>query len=79
MFGRAFLSQPDVRDKVQEKPSDPTKLMSGSTMIYRFPTIDAAWARIKADPYWINGVWDTDRVIVRELAEGPGDETARFV
>jgi hypothetical protein len=52
--------------------------MKGSVMLYRYPTIEQAWTRIKADPYWTGDVWDKERVVVRELLEGSTDETLRI-
>jgi hypothetical protein len=48
-------------------------------MLYRFPTIDQAWARIRGDPYWTEGVWDKDKVVIRELMEGPNDEELKVI
>lgn len=44
-------------------------------MIYRYPNLEAAWDRIKSDPYWNEGVWDQEKVDVRELLPGEGDDT----
>lgn len=51
--------------------------MAGSVMIYRYPTIEEAWARIKADKYWTGGVWDKEKVDVREIIGAPVDETIK--
>lgn len=62
VFGRAF--------------TDPSSGgMAGSTMIYRYPSLEAAWERIKRDPYWTGGVWDKEKLEIRQLADGPSDET----
>jgi uncharacterized protein YciI len=53
--------------------------MAGSGMIYRFKTLDDAWKRIKADPYWTEGVWDKEKMTIVELMEGPNDETMQVV
>lgn len=78
VFGRAFLSD-DVATKEAGKPSeDQLKGMAGSVMVLRFPTLDDAWARIKADKYWTGGVWDKEKVVVREIIGAPVDETIKI-
>lgn len=52
--------------------------MDGSVMILRQPTIEAAWDRIKADEYWKQGVWDKEKVVVREIIGAPVDETIKI-
>lgn len=47
-------------------------------MLLRQPSLEAAWARIKADKYWTGGVWDQDKVVVRELIGAPVDETIKI-
>jgi hypothetical protein len=48
-------------------------------MLYRFDTIEQAWARLKADPFWTEGVWDRTKTIVRELDPEPIDATMKLV
>ena len=57
--------------------AEQTSGMDGSVMIYRYPTIEDAWARIKADKYWTGGVWDKERVVVKEIIGAPVDETIK--
>lgn len=64
VFGRAYID-PDTRD------------MAGSTLLYRYPSIEEAWRRIKADPYWTSGVWDQGKVEVKELPGMEGDDHLR--
>lgn len=82
VFGRAFLSEDYAHTKHNTPPAvDPSELnpgIKGSVMIYRFPTIEAAWARLKADVYWMDNVWDKEKVTVHEFAEGPTDDTMRI-
>lgn len=52
--------------------------MVGSIMIYRMPNLDAAWDRIKRDPYWTGNVWEKDECRVHLLLERDGDETMGF-
>lgn len=67
------------RLKIQVPPGQIGSGTLGSTMLYRFPTIEEAWERIKSDPYWVQGVWDKDRVTVNELAYLPTDGTLKLV
>ncbi|TXT04830.1 hypothetical protein VHUM_04098 [Vanrija humicola] len=53
--------------------------MAGSVMIYRYPTLEAVWERIKGDAYWTQGVWDRERVVVREIIGAEGDDALRLV
>lgn len=53
--------------------------MAGSVMIYRYPTIEACWDRIKGDAYWTEGVWDRERVVVREIIGAEGDDLLKLV
>lgn len=48
-------------------------------MIYRFPSMAQAWERIKADPYYVKGVWDREKCEVRELMAMEGDESMKVV
>ncbi|KLT46017.1 hypothetical protein CC85DRAFT_282157 [Cutaneotrichosporon oleaginosum] len=77
VFGRAFLDD-SVATKEAGKPADQLPGMAGSVMILRFPTIGEAWARIKADKYWTGGVWDKDKVVVREIIGAPVDDTIKI-
>ncbi|BEI82497.1 hypothetical protein CcaverHIS002_0303650 [Cutaneotrichosporon cavernicola] len=77
VFGRAFLDD-SVATKEAGKPADQLPGMAGSVMILRFPTIDEAWARIKADKYWTAGVWDKEKVVVREIIGAPVDDTIKI-
>lgn len=53
--------------------------MAGSCMIYRYPSLEAAWARIKEDAYWTGGVWDKDKVVVKEIIGADGDDVVKLV
>jgi hypothetical protein len=55
-------------------PSKPHPGMAGSIMIFRFPTLDACWDRIKEDVYWSAGVWDKEGARVDQLLAAPGDD-----
>ncbi len=77
VFGRAFLDD-SVATKEAGKPTDQLPGMAGSVMILRFPTLAEAWARIKADKYWTGGVWDKDKVVVREIIGAPVDDTIKI-
>ncbi|RSH84086.1 hypothetical protein EHS25_005331 [Saitozyma podzolica] len=83
VFGRGFLSQEYSHTEAAPPPSFPSDQanpgMAGSGMIYRFKTLDDAWKRIKADPYWTEGVWDKEKMTIVELMEGPNDETMQVV
>lgn len=79
VFGRAFLDETHSTFSTNPAPSiDPSKPnpgMAGSVMLFRFPTIEETWARIKDDLYWTAGVWDKENVRVNELIKAPGDES----
>ena len=64
MFSRAWMS-----DKGE---------MVGSIMIYRMVDMDAAWDRIRSDPYWAGNVWEKNECKVHLLLDREGDETLRF-
>nr|XP_019043140.1 hypothetical protein I302_08851 [Kwoniella bestiolae CBS 10118]OCF22070.1 hypothetical protein I302_08851 [Kwoniella bestiolae CBS 10118] len=51
----------------------------GSTMIYRYHTIEQAWDRLRADPYWLKGVWDKEKATIHELAPSSTDETMKLI
>ena len=38
-------------------------------MVYEFPSLEICWDRIKSDPYYTKGVWDTSRVFIEEITE----------
>lgn len=79
VFGRAFLNDAVSTHEAGKPAADQLPGMDGSVMILRFPTIEEAWARIKADKYWTGGVWDKDKVMVREIIGAPGvDETIKI-
>lgn len=44
-------------------------------MIYRFPTIEEAWARLRKDIYYSQGVWDPERCSIIQLGDAPNNET----
>nr|XP_018264237.1 uncharacterized protein I303_04119 [Kwoniella dejecticola CBS 10117]OBR86395.1 hypothetical protein I303_04119 [Kwoniella dejecticola CBS 10117] len=83
VFGRAYTD--DTIDPREDKVGSnaPDGLISpytrGSTMIYRYPSIDLAWQRLRNDPYWLQDVWDREKVMLYELAPGPEDETLKMV
>ncbi|KAL1408495.1 hypothetical protein Q8F55_005307 [Vanrija albida] len=52
---------------------DQVKDLDGSVLLLRYGTIEEAWARVKADPYWTGNVWDKEKVVVRELIAQPTD------
>ncbi|KAE8541557.1 hypothetical protein D1P53_002920 [Cryptococcus gattii VGV] len=83
LFGRAYMDEASATSNSRPKIEVPAGQIGsgtlGSTMLYRFPTIEEAWERIKSDPYWVQGVWDKDRVTVNELAYLPTDETLKLV
>lgn len=51
----------------------------GFIMFYWFFIIEEVWERIKFDFYWVQGVWDKERVIVNELVYFFIDEMLKFV
>ncbi|RSH77473.1 uncharacterized protein EHS24_003445 [Apiotrichum porosum] len=77
VFGRAFLSNEVSTHTAGSPHADQPKGMAGSVMIYRYPTLEDAWARIKADKYWTGGVWDKEKVTVEEIIGNPIDETIK--
>lgn len=81
VFGRAFVDDAHSHHATerQKTPEDQHDGMAGSVMIYRYPTIEACWARIKGDAYWVEGVWDRERVVVREIIGAEGDDALRLV
>ncbi|WWD09721.1 hypothetical protein V865_007849 [Kwoniella europaea PYCC6329] len=83
VFGRAFIDDSVSHHDDRSPPEVPSGELSsgtkGSTMIYRYQTIEQAWSRLRADPYWIEGVWDKDRTTIHELAPGPNDDTIRVM
>lgn len=83
VFGRAYMDEASATSNTRPKVEVPAGQIGsgtlGSTMLYRFPTIEEAWERIKSDPYWVQGVWDKERVTVNELTYLPTDETLKLV
>jgi hypothetical protein len=80
VFGRAFLS-PNGSSSSSTDSSDskaPNPRMAGSVMIFRLPTLEAVWERVKDDAYWTAGVWDRENATVDELLGDPTDEHAQF-
>ena len=67
VLGRAFFRPETGRD------------MAGSAMIYRYDTLEEAWARLKSDTYWKNGVWDKEKCQILELAGMEGDDRLALV
>ncbi|KAK1925927.1 hypothetical protein DB88DRAFT_219488 [Papiliotrema laurentii] len=57
------------------KPLNPSSSggleIDGSLMIFRAETVEKAWEKIKTDVYWTEGIWDQDKVVVREFLENP--------
>ena len=41
--------------------------MDGSLMIFRAPSLDQAWKRIKEDIYYTAGVWNKEECVVKEF------------
>lgn len=78
VFGRAFLDDKTSTHTEKQPHADQLSGMDGSVMILRQPTIEAAWDRIKADEYWKQGVWDKEKVVVREIIGAPVDETIKI-
>ncbi|EJT47642.1 hypothetical protein A1Q2_04221 [Trichosporon asahii var. asahii CBS 8904] len=78
VFGRAFLDDKRSTHTEKQPHEDQLSGMDGSVMILRQPTIEAAWDRIKADEYWKQGVWDKEKVVVREIIGAPVDETIKI-
>ncbi|WRT64441.1 uncharacterized protein IL334_001373 [Kwoniella shivajii] len=82
VFGRAFLDDTVAHHTDRAPPAVPEGHLSpatrGSTMIYRYATLEEAWKRLKSDPYWVQGVWDKGKVTINELAYGPSDETLKM-
>ena len=77
VFGRAFISGDHATSSsnpTQPDPSQPHPGMAGSIMIFRLPTIDKVWERIKSDIYWEAGVWDKENARVDQLIAAPGDD-----
>lgn len=80
MFGRAFVDDAHSHHSAERKtPADQHDGMAGSVMIYRYPTIEACWERIKRDVYWTEDVWDRDQVVVREIIGAEGDDLLQLV
>lgn len=63
----------------RKTPAEQHDGMAGSVMIYRYNTIEECWARIKGDAYWTNGVWDPERVVVKEIIGAEGDDLLKLV
>lgn len=78
VFGRAFLNEETSTHTEKQPHADQLSGMDGSVMILRQPTIEAAWDRIKSDEYWKQGVWDKEKVLVREIIGAPVDETIKI-
>lgn len=79
VFGRGFVSASSSGPEHNPlNATTPNRGMAGSLMILRFPSLAEAWERIKGDAYWTEGVWDKERVEVRELLSVEGDETAEW-
>ncbi|KAL7422876.1 hypothetical protein Q5752_002173 [Cryptotrichosporon argae] len=64
-YGRPFLPPPDAQPHGLNLPPG-TPNIGGSLSVYKMPSREAVWERIKADVYWTAGVWDKDRVFVEE-------------
>ncbi|KAL1404980.1 hypothetical protein Q8F55_008593 [Vanrija albida] len=80
VFGRAFVDDAHSHHAAERlTPQAQHDGMAGSVMIYRYPTIEECWARIRGDAYWLQGVWDRDRVVVREIIGAEGDDALRLV
>lgn len=72
-FGRAFLPPPDSPLRTSDLLPPNTQGMAGSVMMFRFPSLEDTWNRIKEDVYWTGGVWDKDKVVVEEFCVAPGE------
>ncbi|KAL7420447.1 hypothetical protein Q5752_004397 [Cryptotrichosporon argae] len=72
-FGRGFLPRPGSEMRTYPPAVLPpgTQPMAGSVMLLRAASLDAAWARLRRDPYWTAGVWDDTRVFVEEFVDPP--------
>jgi hypothetical protein len=81
VFGRAFVDDANSHHQGQatKAPADQHDGMAGSVMLYRYPTIEDCWARIKGDAYWTDDVWDKERVVVREIIGAEGDNFLKLV
>ncbi|BEJ01839.1 hypothetical protein CcaverHIS631_0605210 [Cutaneotrichosporon cavernicola] len=73
-FGRAFLPSPGDAlyhpERLSVLPPN-VQPMAGSVMMLRYPSLEEAWERVKADVYWTAGVWDHDRTFVTHIADPP--------
>ncbi|KAL7411363.1 hypothetical protein BDY24DRAFT_417160 [Mrakia frigida] len=65
-LGGGFLSTDE-----NEGSSPPP--LAGSVLIVYYPSIEDVKKRIERDPYWINNVWDKEKMVVRPilLFDGP--------
>ncbi|RSH79210.1 uncharacterized protein EHS24_001249 [Apiotrichum porosum] len=71
-FGRAILPPPT--SALRTTPNlfpEGVQPMGGSVMLLRYPSLEAAWARVRDDVYWTAGVWDPERTVVEEFCEPP--------
>lgn len=66
-FGRGYL--PSANSPLWTSPDLPAgaKPIAGSLMIFRMNTIEEVWTRIKDDVYWTQGIWDKEKVDVKEF------------
>ncbi|WVR06691.1 hypothetical protein IAU60_003723 [Kwoniella sp. DSM 27419] len=73
-FGRGFVppSGSPLHTNPDLKPGQ--QAMAGSVMFFRLPDLDAAWARVKEDVYWTEGVWDREACRVEEFLRMPEDD-----
>ncbi|GMK57188.1 hypothetical protein CspeluHIS016_0400220 [Cutaneotrichosporon spelunceum] len=73
-FGRGYLPAPGdamwAPDRLAVLPPN-VQPMAGSVLMLRFPSLQEAWARVKADVYWTAGVWDHERAVVVQMIDPP--------
>jgi len=81
VFGRAFVDDKNSHHRSQPTltPAEQHDGMAGSVMIYRYPTIEDCWDRIKGDAYYTEDVWDKERIVVREIIGAEGDDLLTLV
>ncbi|KAK1923136.1 hypothetical protein DB88DRAFT_541316 [Papiliotrema laurentii] len=63
--GSPFLPIPG--SEAAQQSTEDRHAFTGSFMIFVADDIEQVWARIKADVYWENNVWDKEKVAVHPL------------